>query len=454
MANRTLKGFYRIPDLEDNRQDYVSRFGELSTEAETFSRDKRVYANKLKYPYPSLVAFSFKDEFGTQTSTNPSTTWQDYVLGIGQWITERHVAGQIPTNANRDQFWSSLNAEFTEPNWTGMGTISNIANSARNMPEWISFVLNDGSNPITTRIWLSDPVFQSEYDEWSTTVIPPADPIDLVNQEVSIVNNIVNQRNNIVTINGLINDAKKNARDANKLDPETKVTTVQVRWVDPTTTGVFANHTFTLVHWGGAGLEFENQKSAIRDYLESNSSLTTWPQIYPELYSETDFVVIPSWDKIAVQPAGSDIGLYSSSVPLGTIRSNMKKFAPSGFSNTNNYDQFIENNCQATSVLYRGLICGTMGSPNNKDQKFQLTQMYSDYMHASTEQADFSRMKVETQNFIKTLNQAIGIAYSMNANSSIASGFTKQTRNGRLFVSFLSGGYQWFVLSRMSYMAG
>lgn len=454
MALRTLKGFFRIPDLEDNRQDYVSRFGELSTIAETFSRDKRVYSNKSKYPYPSLVAFSYKNEFGEQTTTNPTTNWQEYVLGIGQWIMSRYVANQIPVEANRSQFWSAITSEFTEPVWTGMGKISNIENVAKYLPEWISFDLADGGNTISAKIWLSDPVFQSDYDEWSTVVIPPAQPIDLVNQEISIVTNIVKERDNIVSINNLILDAKKNARDANKLDPETRISTVQTLYKDPTQDGVFARHTFTLVHYGAMGLDYENQKAAIRDYLSSNSDLTIWPSIYPELYNETDFVVIPSWDTTVIEAGSNVTGLYSSSVPVGKVKTNMKKFAPSGFSNTGNFDTFVDTNCSATSVLYRGMICGVMGSPNNKDQKFKLTQMYPDYMHASTEQADFSRMKTETQEFVKTLNQALDIAYSANSNSTIPTGFTKQTRGGRLFVSFLSGGFQWLVLSRMSYLAG
>lgn len=454
MALRTLKGFFRFPDLEDNRQDYVSRFGELSTEAETFSRDKRVYANKAKYPYPSLVAFSYKNEFGEQSTTNPTSTWQEYVLSIGQWIMSRYVANQIPVEANRAQFWSAITSEFTEPVWTGMGVISNITNVAKNLPEWISFDLSDGGNTISTKIWLSDPVFQAQYDEWTTVVIPPADPIDLVNQEISIVTNIVKDRDNIVTINNLINDAKKNARDANKLDPETKVSTLQTMYYDPTQEGVFAKHTFTLVHYGAMGLDYENQKSAIRDYLSANSDLTIWPKIYPELFNETDFAVIPTWDSTAINQTGDSFSLYSSSVPIGKIKSNMKKFAPAGFSNTSNIDQFIETNCSATSVLYRGMICGVMGSPNNKDQIFKLTQLYGDYMHASTEQADFSRMKTQTQEFVKTLNQALGIAFSANNNTTIPNGFTKQFRGNRLFISFLSGGFQWLVLSRLSYNAG
>lgn len=454
MNNRTLKGFFRIPDLEDNRAHYISRFGELSTEARTFSRDLRDYANKVDYPYPSIVCFSYKDEYGNQFSTNPTKTWTDYVLSIGQWITERHVAGQIPTNANRDQFWSQLTAEFTEPVWVGMGEISNMPNTAKYMPEWISFDLDDGGYPITTKIWLSDPVFQSQYDEWETFVIPPADPIDLVQSDLSTVQGIVRQRNNIETINALINDAKKNEVNNNLLDPETKTTTVALKWYDLTQPGVFMTHVFTLVTWGAMGLQYNNQKAAIRDYLSQNSTLTNWPRVYPELYDETDFALIPSWDKMAVNPTAQDIGLFSSSVPIGNLQQNMKKFAPSGFSNTDDYDDFILNNCAATSVIYRGMVIASMGSPNNKDQTFKLTDVYPDYMHASTESADFSRMMPETQEFIRKLSQAINIAYSVNANNAIPSGYVKQNYGGRIYISFVSGSFQWLVLSRMSFLAG
>ena len=98
MSNRTLKGFLRIPNLEDNRAFYVSKFGELSTEARTYSRDLREYANNGTYSYPTIVCFSYKDEFGNQFNSNPTETWQNYVLSIGQWIVERHLSGQIPTD--------------------------------------------------------------------------------------------------------------------------------------------------------------------------------------------------------------------------------------------------------------------------------------------------------------------------------------------------------------------
>lgn len=454
MSNRTLKGFYRIPDLEDNRAHYIAKFGELSTEARTFTRDLRDYANKGEFAFPSIVCFSYKDEYGNQFSTNPSKVWQDYVLSIGQWITERYLAGQIPTNDRRDQFWSQLTSEFTDPIWAGMGALSNMPNTALYMPEWIAFDLDDGGYPITTKIWLSDPVFQAEYDEWFNFVIPPADPIDLVQSDFTTVQSIVRQRNNIETISGLINDAKQNEVNSNFLDPETKTSTVSLRWYDPTQEGVSMLHVFTIVTWGAMGLQYNNQKAAIRDYLAQNSTKTNWPKIYPELYDETDFAIIPSWNSLAVKPVAQDIGLFSSSVSTGNLQDAMQDYAPSGFANTENYLEFIRNNCAATSVLYRGMIVATMGSPNNKDQIFKLTDIYPDYMHASTEQADFSRMMPATQAFILKLNQALEIAYTVNANNAIPAGFYKQMYNGRLFISFVADGFQWLILSRMSYLAG
>lgn len=458
MSNRTLKGFFRIPDLEDNRPQYIARFGELSTEARTFSRDLRDYANKKVYPYPSIVCFSYKDEYGAQFSTNPSLDWQNYVLGIGQWIAERFIASQIPPNDRRDQFWSQLTSEFTEPVWTGMGLISQMPNTAQFMPEWISFDLEDGGYPVSTKIWLSDPVFQSTgtdgYDEWEIGVIPPADPIDLVQGDFTTVQGIVRARNNTETIIPLINQLKQNSRDANLLDPETKTVTVPIRWYDQTQIGASMIHYFTLVTWGAMGLQYENQKAAIRDYLAKNSTQTNWPKIYPELFNETDFAIIPAWENMAVKPTARDIGLFSSSVPTGKTQDDMQKYAPRSFANTDDYALFIHSNCASTSVLYRGMVVGTMGSPNNKDQKFKLTDIFPDYMHAATDQADFSRLQPATQAFIRKMNQAIDIAYSVNSNNAIATGFFKQNYNGRLFVSFVDSGWQWLVLSRMSYLAG
>lgn len=454
MNNRTLLGFFRIPDLEDNRAHYISRFGELSTEARTFSRDLRDYANKKDYAYPSIVCFSYKDEYGIQFATNPSTIWTNYVLSIGQWITERFLAGQIPTNANRDQFWSQLTAEFTDPIWQGMGEISNMPNTARYMPEWISFDLDDGGYPVSVKIWLSDPVFQAEYPEWENFVIPPADPIDLVQSDLATVQAIVRQRNNIETINALINDAKKNEVNNNLLDPETKTSTLSLNWFDPTQTDVSMKHVFTIVSWGGMGLQFNNQKAAIRDYLAQNSTKTNWPKIYPELYDETDFAMIPLWDNMAVQPTAQDIGLFSSSVPTGKLQSKMKQHAPSGFANTDNYNTYVLNNCAATSVLYRGMQVATMGSPNNKDQTFKLTDLFPDYMNATTESADFSRMMPATQNFIRVLNQGLNVAYNANANNSLPSGYTRQNYGSNMYIAFVAEGFQWLILSRMSYLSG
>ncbi len=454
MSNRTLKGFLRIPNLEDNRAFYVSKFGELSTEARTYSRDLREYANNGTYSYPTIVCFSYKDEFGNQFNSNPTETWQNYVLSIGQWIVERHLSGQIPTDERRDQFWSQLASEFTDAIWTGMGTISNLPNTSRYMPEWISFDYTDGGYPVSVKLWLSDPTFQNEYDEWETIVIPPADPIDLVQSDFTTVSTIVRQRNNIETINKLINEAKENKIDANLSDPETKTLTVPLKWYDLSQEGVSMTHYFTLVTWGKRGLDYNNQKAAIRDYLAQNSTKTNWSKVYPELYDETDFAIVPMWDSMAVAPIAQDIGLFSSSVPTGKLQDKMQKFAPSGFANTEDYPTFVRNNCSSTSLLYRGMIAATMGSPNNKDQNFQLTNIFPDYMHASTEQADFSRLMPKTQDFITKLNQAMDIAYRVNANNAIPAGFAKQTYNNRIFIAFVAEGYQWMILSRMSYLAG
>lgn len=459
MASKTFKGFIHIARLADNDPNKTNRFGELTAQARTFSRDKRNYAFPEEYPFPEIVAFSMKDATGQQDSLNPSDVWQKYVLSIGQWLAEQHLAGTIPDEANRDRLWASLTGEFTNAIWTGMGIISHPTNSAKNMPEWISFDLDDGGNMYSTKLWLSDPVFQSgadQYDEYETSVIAPAEPIDLVINEFSIVQPLVRARDNAITILDLVNEVKKNVDDPSVQDPETRIAHVQLKWVDPTDANVTMKHTFTLVHYGIAGADYENQKAAIRDYLETNGlpeNLDKWPNIYPELYSETEFAVIPTWDILAVQPQGSDIGLYSSTIPLQKLFDNAKKMTPPGFNSTSDVNVHIMNNAEATSVFFRAMQVATIGNPNNTGQTYRLRQVFPDYTHEPTGSVDFDRMKKTTQDFVLRLNNAIGIARTMNANNRLPDGFTRIIRGNKMYVTFVDSGFMWMVISRMSYMA-
>lgn len=210
--------------------------------------------------------------------------------------------------------------------------------------------------------------------------------------------------------------------------------------------------TWVLVVYGNAGTDQEAIKEAIREYIASSSSQGQWDVIYPSLYSENEFAIVPLWETLAVPETGGLQQLFSPTVTLGEMSNLSRPRLPVSYApNTAQGNTHLTTSLRFLPTNYRQIGCLVLGNPNNASQISDIKTLFPDLTSIPSTAGDYSRMEASTREFLEYLMSALNEAYSVNINSTLPAQFTRAVRNNRIYVSFLHVGYQFMVLARISY---
>lgn len=436
-----MKGFMSMPNLADNRQDVVAPFGELPTQSMTFTRDMRNYSRTDK---PDVELFSFKCIDEMLARVEPSAAFITSVLAFGQWVYQQHEAKLIPQNNNKPAFVNAITDQFPDMTAVVIGAILTGDEPDKNMPDYVQFKMLDGSRQYQLTIWFANTAFEQQYDEYEIFLIPPLPDInDLIDSKVA-VNNKILELSPAYVVNGI------QAIKQNK--PETALISYELTWHDPSDFNAIMKTTWTAVIYGQAGADTEAIKDAIREYIGDNSTYENWDEIYPDLFSENEFVIIPMWDKYALQENALQVGLYSSMVRMKELTTETKYFLPSGYDKTINTGSYVDEYLTVGHSVYRTLSFGILGNPNNRDDVFDVLTIFPDYMALDTQDVDFVRMSTKTQNWALKLNEALDKAREYLPTDTIPVGYTRLIRRNFHYLAFEYEGYTYAVLTDYSYM--
>ena len=438
-----IKGFFIIPNLVDNRDGYTAKFGELSELAETFSRDRRLYDNATSAPNIQLSTFRYVDSTGAMI--NPANTAViNRILILGQWIYDQYESASIPTQLQNTLFAEALTQEhnFTE---VTVGNITSGTASNKRLPTFVRFKMSEGGLDYQVKIWLSDLAFRQEYEHYQIFVIPPVPSI------ADLRLNLVGLTTVFSTIDvaGHIID---NVSSVTAKYPQTVIHKHVLQWHDLSNPEITMNTTWSIIAYGSGGADTEAIKEAIRNYIATNSNEAQWNVIYPSLYSENEFALIPVWDEIAAPESGPMPNLFSPTTTVSKITSIANSKLPAGYGQiTGSLSTHLRNNLRTLPSSYRELMLLAIGNPNNSNNVVDIKSLYPDYTGIPSSNADFSRMSADTRTFITTLHNALDVAYSADLATVLPSQFTRSIRSSRLYVCFALNGFSFMVQSRQSY---
>lgn len=436
-----LKGFFSMPGLADNTNNgAVARFGELSTHSKTFTRDEKNFVNTA-YPNVELVTFKLIDEGGAPVT--PSTAFVSKLLAIGNWLYNQHTSGNVPSNANKEAFINSIIAEHSGISEVEIGEIVNGITTSRNLIDYISLALSDNNKKYYVKIWCSDSKFREQYEDYIIYTIPPINSINDLHTNVTALSNLLSE----ITPATIVDKANELAGNF----PYTKLVNIGLTWHDPENSQVTQKTNWYFVVYGDMGLDEDNLKNAVREYISQNSDKTNWDKVYPELYSENEFIIVPLWENMALPDGAASVGLYSSMVNYGEMAQIAKERIPTGYAQITNINTFVNKYLRILSVYYRGMQVLALGNPSNSGSYFDLRDKFPDYTAVNSTDVDFSRMEPLTREFITTLNTALEHARTMNTSSVAPSGFNKITRGTRYYLTFNVQGHYFLVLLKASY---
>lgn len=427
-----LKGFVNVDALANNTPGSVSALGELSNVSNSYAIEKGYY-NSNSYQYVELVSFYSKYDTGNLIAV--PAKYSDHVLRLAQWIYEQAIADKLTDSeeAFRTLFLSEFGTTVKDFECGKM-----VVAKGNWLPSYIAWSLDDGVEENLLRVWFSDDAFKTQYDEFQIVVIPPIEPVDtfqLTKAKVAVA----------------MQAFTVPKRDANVLvktggEPYTYLVSKEYPWYDREDPTATLTTVWTVAIYGIAGNNLAQIKDALADYILAHSSYarTDWIPVFPDIFTDTEFTIVPRWDLKSV-PDETVLGsLYSPIVPYDGLVDFAKKFIKSVT------DTHRVKYLTTMGLQYKSLAAIVVGGDENRDRKYLLKNFYPDYALLSTTSIDFNRMASGTVEFVQKLIEAVIAAEEMDEYSYIGATLSRITRDGMLYVGFSHNDVEFLVLSRSS----
>lgn len=411
---KVLKGFASHTLFANNAVGITNPIGELSTYARTFSRDIGIYVNAADKHVVLNAFLSRKDE----VDVDLDVTTRDQALSIVQWIYNNTLTHSGQQYADQILFklldaFESFAMDFECGEMVTDGTYW--------VPEWLSWRFK-GDEENYNKIWFSDSSFCHKYDEFAIVVVPPIDNLDDFFRRSQEVEQLVNARDN--------SEMMLKIQEAKGGHPETIVSTAIYEYRDPLSTTKRIKTNWSLLIYGEAGNNIDSIKDALVNHILSNSKYgrDRWVEIFPEIFRRTEFILIPFFDQYAIPNKKTEAGIYSPITQVKDSFDTIMALAPE-------YPQsHIISHWSVMAHPYKSLNLGVTSSDENRDELYQLKQVYPDYIAVSTTSQDFNRMSEATREFAQVLYQLLLLAETINRYSDIPKGYTKVTRGNLLYV--------------------
>ena len=447
-----VQGFLRIPQISDNSNGVTAPFGELSPTSWTFSRSIKNYSNATKAASVEFVSFKSVDETNKDTGIPPFIS--DTIVTMGQWIHTQSKKSAIPSNQQLATFVQAITTEFSNlTNTYGLpaavtnvqvGEILDTPIAGQRMPDYVAFELKDNTKIFSIKFWFNDKRFALQYPYYEMVVLPPVGSVDALNGTTADVSNLLNG----ITKTQIVNQITAVTRDY----PATYIYSINLRWHNPNNPTSTLETEWFVVVYGQAGIDRDVVKDSIRTYIAANSGVTIWTSIYPDLYAESEFIIIPFWSEVATINNGYDEGLYRSAVPKYRMEEIENKQIPTSYNTVTDFAAYKRQYLVTCSTNYRSILFYALGNPNNTGGKFSLLHLYPDYMDIPTTSPDFNRLSTKTQGFAIKLNEAFHVAREYSRTKPIPTGYALSTKSNREYIGFDYDGFTFYILTLAGFM--
>lgn len=431
-----VRAFVSNPALANNAIGQTAPFGELSNYALTYTNAKQNFVNTPANGI-ELIVFSCRDTNSVETTMPGALASQ--LLAVGNYVHTSYAAGTIPRNINKTQFVSDLGTQFPTCSNFVVGTLLAGSLTTKNMPDYISFTTMVSGVSHTAKLWFSSQALETQYDLYTIQVFPPVQSLSSLSGTASAVNAAIVASQSASLVIGQIQAATQN-------NPATSINSYDL----PLVLGeAVVTTTWVVVSWGNRGSDDSVIKEAIRNYLTANGTGMNWQVLYPALYTESEFVVVPMWD--ALPSSTTDYGTYAGMMSINDLKAKATARLPNSYQTGLGGAAFLNNNLVMMGVPHRGSTLAVVGHPSNAPGKTKLTQIYPDYINVDTQSLDFGRMSQTTRDFAIALMSALEVARNQMPNSEVPSGYTRHSTAGRIYIGVVIGAYRFKILTRYSF---
>jgi hypothetical protein len=422
------KSFIINTTYANNTPGSVAVLGEMSPISWTFSREKGVYSDKVNAPDLVLYSFISKDD---ATAIPVPTLIAAQTLDICNFVYSQNTSAAVLLE-NLLTTYVGKASDFACGNMITDGT--------HTLPEWVSWkCLTDSAHSDNfIKVWFVDESFQQQYDETEIYVIPPLDALDNFFKAGDVVQGYVSALKS--------SEAMDRIQAARQEYPDTITRTNTFNYIDPLNSAHTIATDWSVLIYGPAGDNTDSIKDAIMAYILAHSThdRDDWVKIFPDIFKRTEFIILPLWDQFAIPNRELTIGIYSPQMDFAEVANKMKQFA------TQYPSTHIDTNLSMYSHPYRSIALLSVGSPDNRNGIYKLSDMFKDLIAVSSTSLDFNRMSLLTQNWAVEIEKMLVAAETVTLFTSVPPGMTKVKRDGILYVTKSYQGVNYLMVAKSS----
>lgn len=409
-------GFVNIKNFIKNTPGVTAVIGELSAKGYTYSTEVGSY-QVTDYSDVQLKTFSVERD---GVLAELGLTYYSQILQISQWIYLRSVNGLITDDTQ--SLLQALNGEFSSfATFTSVGTILN--NGSYKFPSSLvmSFTNAGESNNIT--VWYADANFLVEYPGKEFTVVFPMDDINVLTGAATTAVAAINA----ITLVG--HTARIQTAIGN--NPQTEIWTSNFTWVSLENDEITLPLPISVIIYGAAGINLDYIKDAIRESILGNSTETreVWEKVLPDLFTPTEYFVVPVWDRISLPNQLDSTSLYSPIVPYKDQLTYTDKYMPE-------YTQaHVIDALEVVATTYQNLQLLICGHIRNYNVSYVFSDVWPKYAAIAPTSSEFGKIPEATRNFIIVLLTLLKTAESATATSILPTGYTRTQRSGIYYIT-------------------
>lgn len=432
-----LKGFVRLLPLIDNAVDSIAGIGELSDKALTYGKDKGIYTDPTNSPSAEFISFYSANDAGR---IDVDSKVANTVLKLGQFLLNRGQTGGSVQDP--DKLREMLLGEF-QGAIKGLSVGEIIRVNGQYYPTWISYEDVGFSNHNSVTLWFSDTAFRDQYNQYEIEVIPPITNIDDFFMDPLMVKRSLEQTSMTDKINAI--------NMVSKTYPSTHLTGKDYDYHDPQDKSWTLKTTWVVVIWGNAGFNQDAIKNAIQNYILTHSTKTRdqWATLFPDLFLNTEFIIVPFFNKYAIPNKEIQGGIYSPTLYPDTDILLVKKLVK-GAKYT---PAWVGQNTEYSHNSYKSLGFAVVGHPDNRDGIVRFFDKFRDYLVVTNDSPDFNRMSARTQAFCGLFSKALKLAEMTGESGNTDINFPRIPREGVIYVSFVHENVTYLVANKASVMA-
>jgi hypothetical protein len=432
MSVYTLKGFVAISGLINNTPGSNSNIGEPSLWSLTYTKERGSYESE-ETPGYKLVSLSSMDSVDGKVPVNKDIA--DHSLAVSAWAYNYLLGMTQPIN--KALFISALKAEFID-DVEDVTTGDFIAQGNARMPEWVSWK-NISNDDAKIKVWYADESFKTQFDEFEIVVIPPLPNLDDFFLSPTFVRNTLAARTpKIVT------DAIQDAKDGN---PETFIRTETFQYTSPVDPAFKLLTNWSVLIYGQRGDNLVDIKESIISHVLENSTHSTeeWSAVFPDIFRNSEFYLLPRWDKMAIEDLTTQPGIFS---PISLLKET-NTFAKTKLSHIPTAS--LENSLATFTHPYKSITVACVAGTDNRAGAANIKDVFPDYINVGTLSQDFNRMSESSRNWSNLLERMFIEAETATEFTVLPQDMRIVKRNNIFYIGAVLNNIQFIMAPRSLY---